>query len=167
VLKSQSRLWRPLAFATICLLLLGNGSSATSVTTFTTQVTIAAACTINSAVTLNFGSQGVLGANADQTATLQIQCTNTTNYNIGLDAGTGTGATVAVRKMMSGANAVNYSLYSDSGHTIVWGNTLGTDTVAAAASGASQSFTIYGRIPAQTTPAPGTYSDMVTVTIMY
>jgi spore coat protein U-like protein len=168
VLKSQSRLWRPLAFATIGLLLLGNGSSATSVTsTFTTQVTIAAACTINSAVTLNFGSQGVLGANADQTATLQIQCTNTTNYNIGLDAGTGTGATVAVRKMMSGGNAVNYSLYSDSGHTIVWGNTLGTDTVAAAASGVSQSFTIYGRIPAQTTPAPGTYSDMVTVTIMY
>jgi spore coat protein U-like protein len=168
VLKSQSRLWRHLAFVTICLLLLGNNSSATSVTsTFTTQVTIAAACTINSAVALNFGSQGALGANVDQTATLQIQCTNTTNYNIGLDAGTGTGATVAVRKMMSGGNAVNYSLYSDSGRTTVWGNTVGSDTVTAVANGASQSFTLYGRIPAQTTPAPGAYSDMVTVTIMY
>ena len=167
MLKSQSRFWRQLVFVIICLLQLGNGSSATSVTsTFTTQVTIAAGCTINSAVTLNFSSQGVLGANTDQTATLQIQCTNTTNYNIGLDAGTGTGATVAVRKMMSGGNAVNYSLYSDSGHTTVWGNTVGTDTVAAAASGAS-SFTIYGRIPAQATPTPGTYTDTVTVTIMY
>jgi spore coat protein U-like protein len=164
----QSRLGRQFVCATIYLLLLVNASFATSVTsTFTTQVTIAAACTINSAATLNFGSQGVLGANADQTATLQVQCTNTTNYNIGLDAGTGVGATVAVRKMMSGGNAVNYSLYSDSGHTTVWGNTIGTDTVAAAASGASQSFTVYGRIPAQTTPAPGTYSDTVTVTIMY
>lgn len=168
MLKFQNRLGRQFFLVASCLLLLVNASFATSVTsTFTTQVTIAAACTINSAATLNFGSQGVLTANADQTATLQIQCTNTTNYNIGLDAGTGAGATVAVRKMTSGANAVNYSVYSDSGHTTVWGNTVGTDTVAAAASGASQSFTLYGRIPAQTTPAPGTYSDTVTVTIMY
>jgi spore coat protein U-like protein len=168
VLKFQNRLGRQFVCVIICLLQLVSVSFATSVTsTFTTQVTIAAACTINSAATLNFGSQGVLGANADQTATLQIQCTNTTNYNIGLDAGTGLGATVAVRKMMSGGNAVNYSLYCDSGRTIVWGNTVGTDAMAAAANGAAQSFTIYGRIPAQMTPAPGTYSDTVTVTIMY
>jgi spore coat protein U-like protein len=168
MLKYQNRLKLKFAVATVCLLQFVSASFASTTTsTFTTQVMIAASCTINSASTLNFGSQGVLIANVDQTSTLQVQCTNTTPYNIGLDAGTGTGATVAVRKMTSGANTVNYSLYSDSGRATVWGNTVGTDTVAAIGSGASQSYTVYGRVMAQTTPAPGTYNDTVTLTVTY
>jgi len=155
-----------LAFA--CLLALGGAShTATTTTTFTVQITITASCTINSASTLNFGSQGVLSANVDQTSTIQVQCTNTTPYNIGLDAGTGTGATVAARKMTNGANTVTYSLYSDSGRTTVWGNTIGTDTVAATGNGAAQSYTVYGRVPPQTTPAPAVYTDTITVTVTY
>jgi spore coat protein U-like protein len=141
--------------------------AATTTSTFTVQVTIAASCTINSASTLNFGSQGVLIANVDQTSTLQVQCTNTTPYNIGLDAGTGSGATVAVRKLTNGAATVNYSLYSDSGRTTVWGNTIGTNTVAATGNGAAQSYTVYGRVTAQTTPAPAVYTDTITVTVTY
>ena len=156
------------AVGTVCLLTFASASLASTTTsTFTTQVTLIASCTINSASTLNFGSQGVLIANVDQTSTLQVQCTNTTPYNIGLDAGTGTGATVAVRKMTSGANTVNYSLYSDSGRATVWGNTIGTNTVAATGNGASQSYTVYGRVTAQTTPAPATYTDTITVTVTY
>jgi spore coat protein U-like protein len=156
------------ALGVACVLLLMNPSfSATTTSTFTVQVAITASCTINSAATLNFGSQGVLIANVDQTSALQVQCTNTTPYNIGLNAGTGSGATVAVRKMTSGGNTVNYSLYSDSGRTTVWGNTVGTDTVAATGNGAAQSYTIYGRITAQTTPAPSTYTDTITVTVTY
>ena len=145
----------------------GSAFAATTTTTFTVQITITASCVINSASTLNFGGQGVLTANVDNTWTIQVQCTNTTPYNIGLDAGTGTGATVAVRKMTNGANTITYSLYSDSGHTTVWGNTVGTNTVAATGSGASQSYTVYGRVTAQTTPAPATYTDTVTVTVTY
>jgi len=165
-IKSRNKL--KFAAAIVCLLPFASASLASTTTsTFTTQVTLAASCTINSASTLNFGSQGVLIAAVNQTSTVQVQCTNTTPYNIGLDAGGGTGATVAVRKMTSGANTVNYSLYTDTGHTTVWGNTVGTDTVAAIGSGASQSYTVYGQVPAQTTPAPGTYTDTVTVTVTY
>ena len=167
-LKLQARLCLKGALIVACLLQLVSASHATTTTsTFTVQATIIASCTINSASTLNFGSIGVLTAAVNQTSTLQVQCTNTTPYNISLDPGTGTGATVAVRKMTSGANTVNYSLYSDSGRATVWGNTVGTDTVAATGSGASQSYTVYGRVTAQTTPAPGTYSDTVTVTVTY
>jgi spore coat protein U-like protein len=167
-LKLQARLCLKGALIVACLLQLVSASfAATTTSTFTVQATIIASCTINSASTLNFGSIGVLTAAVNQTSTLQVQCTNTTPYNIGLDVGTGTGATVAVRKMTSGANAVNYSLYSDSGRATVWGNTVGTDTVAATGSGASQSYTVYGRVTAQTTPAPGTYNDTVTVTVTY
>lgn len=141
--------------------------AATTTTTFAVQMTITASCVINSASTLNFGSSGVLSANIDQTSTLQVQCTNTTPYNIGMNAGTGTGATVAVRKMTSGGNTINYTLYSDSGRTTVWGNTVGTDTIAATGSGAAQSYTVYGRVPAQTTPTPAAYTDTITVTVTY
>jgi spore coat protein U-like protein len=156
------------ALAACFLLPWANTSHAASTTsTFAVQVAITATCTINSASTLNFGTQGVLATNVDQTSTIQVTCTNTTPYNIGLDAGTGSGATVATRKLTSGGATVNYSLYSDSGRATVWGNTVSTDTVAGTGNGSAQSFTVYGRIPAQTTPAPGNYADTITVTVTY
>ena len=159
---------RKIAFAALLLLPLANAANAaTATSTFSVQMTVTSSCVINSASTLNFGNAGVLVANVDNTSTLQVQCTNTTPYNIGLNAGTGSGATVAVRKMTGGSSTINYSLYSDSGRTTVWGNTVGTNTVAGTGNGASQSYTVYGRVPAQTTPAAATYTDTITVTVTY
>ena len=149
------------------LAIQGLALAATATTSFQVQLTIEAQCLINSTSTLSFGTQGVLSANVDQTSTVQIQCTNTTPYTIGLDAGTGTGATVATRKLTGGGATINYSLYSDAARTSVWGTTIGSNTVASTGTGASQSFTVYGRIPAQTTPAPATYTETITVTVTY
>lgn len=155
-------------YIAVGLTLVGGGAyAATATTTFTVSATIAATCIINSAGNLNFGAQGVLSANVDQTSTISVQCTNTTPYTVGLDPGTGSGATVAVRKLTNGGATINYSLYSDSGRSTVWGETVSTDTVAGTGNGAAQSLTVYGRIPAQTTPAPNTYSDTITVTVTY
>jgi spore coat protein U-like protein len=75
---------------------------------------------------------------------------------------------VTTRKMTSGGGAtINYSLYTDSGRTTVWGNTIGTNTVAGTGSGSSQGLTVFGRIPPQTTPAPATYSDSIIATVTY
>ncbi len=144
----------------------GTSYAASTTSTFAVQATIAATCTINSASTLNFGTLGVLASNTDQTSTIQVACTNTTPYNIGLDAGTGSGATVATRKLTSGSAGQLLALQRQRTHH-VWGTTIGTDTVAATGSGAAQSYTVYGRIPAQTTPAPGNYADTITVTVTY
>jgi spore coat protein U-like protein len=108
-----------------------------------------------------------LTAAINQTSTIQVQCTNTTPYNIGLDAGTATGATVTTRKMTNGAATVSYNLYSNAGMTTNWGNTVGTDTVSGTGNGASQSYTVYGSVPAQTTPAEGTHTDTITITVTY
>jgi spore coat protein U-like protein len=145
----------------------GSAQAATATTSFQVQLTIEAQCLINSASTLSFGTQGVLSANVDQTSTIQVQCTDTTPYTIGLDAGTGAGATVATRKLTGGGSTINYSLYTNAGRTSVWGTTIGSNTVASTGTGAAQSFTVYGRIPAQTTPAPATYTDTITVTVTY
>ncbi len=156
------------ALVTAALVGASPSEAQTATTTFTVQITIVANCIINSASTLNFGgSQGVLAANVDQTSTISVQCTNTTPYNIALDAGIGAGATVAVRRMTSGGNTIDYSLYRDAGRSQVWGTTVLTNTVAATGNGAAQLQTVYGRVPPQTTPAPATYTDTITVTVSY
>jgi spore coat protein U-like protein len=142
--------------------------SQTQTSQFSVQMTITADCQITSAGSLSFGSAGVIATNRDGTSAIVVQCTNGTAYNVGLNEGTGTGATVATRKMTGpGAATVNYTLYSDSAHSSVWGNTVGTDTKSANGTGAAQSYTVYGRVLPQTTPAPGSYSDTVTVTLTY
>jgi len=138
----------------------------TSQFTFTVSATVTTSCSV-SAANLGFGSVGVLTANVDATSTVTPQCTNTTPYNVGLNAGTAPGATVTTRKMSSGGNTTSYWLYSNSGRTTNWGNTVGTDTVAGTGSGSNQALTVYGRVPAQTTPAPGSYSDTIVVTTTY
>ncbi|MEI9429835.1 Csu type fimbrial protein [Mesorhizobium sp. Cs1299R1N3] len=120
-----------------------------------------------SASSVNFGSVGVLASNTDATGSVTVRCTNTTPYTIGLSAGTGSGATVANRKMTSGVKTVMYSLYSDSARTAIWGNTIGTDSSAGTGTGLDQIYSVYARAPAQTTPAPGTYSDTIVVTVTY
>lgn len=141
--------------------------AASTTTTSTPEIALAPTCTIDSAPTLNFGNLGILAANVDRSSTIQITCTDAAPYNIGLDSGIGSAATAATRQMTSGSAVVNYSLYSDSAHTTLWGSTVGTDAVAATGNGTGQSYTVYGRVPPQTTPAPGTYTDTVTVTVTY
>jgi spore coat protein U-like protein len=149
-------------------MLCGVAHAATTTTTFQVKLTITAQCTIVSASILDFGSNGVINANIDQTSTLNVQCTNSTPYNIGFNAGTTTGGTIATRLMTGPASAtVQYSLYTTAARTVVWGNTVGTDTVAGTGNGASQAFTVYGRVPTQTTSAPGNYTDTVTATVTY
>ena len=137
-------------------------------TNFNVQITIQAACQINSAGNLDFGTSGVIAAPIDATSNIVVQCTASTPFSLGLSAGAGTGATVANRLMTSPAGGtITYSLYTTAAHTTVWGNTVGTDRQTGTGTGAPQTFTVYGRIPAQTTPAVGVYTDTVTATLNY
>src|ERR1700726_2587860 len=72
---------------------------------FNVQVTIAATCVVTSASNLNFGTQGVLAVNIDQTSTINVTCTNTTPYNVGLHKGLN-GGSVTTRQMKSAGPAL-------------------------------------------------------------
>jgi spore coat protein U-like protein len=139
----------------------------TSQTTFQVTANVVAACSV-SASTLGFGAYDpAAGSPNDSGTALQVTCTTGAAYTIGLNAGTGTGATVAARKMTLSSNTLDYSLYQDSGRTTVWGNTPGTDTVASTGNGAQQSFGVYGRISAAQNVPAGSYSDTITVTVTF
>jgi len=137
--------------------------------TFDVTLKIIADCTI-AANALDFGqSQGVLATSVNVNTTLNITCTNTTPYNIGLNAGTGTGSTTAARLMSgTGANTstVAYTLYQASGATN-WGNTQGTDTKSSTGTGTAQTHTVFGVVPAQSTPQPDTYKSTITATVYF
>jgi spore coat protein U-like protein len=143
-----------------------NADAATATANLSVSMTISAQC-ITSAATMTFPATGVISAAVDTSTTISVQCTNGTTYNVGFDQGAGTGATVATRKMTNGAATINYSLYQDSGRATVWGNTVGTNTVAGTGNGAAQSLTVYGRVPVQTSPAVGTYADTVQLVVTY
>ena len=86
------RWWREilsLCLAAWALLIpIGYASATTTTSTFQSQVTIVASCTILNAANLDFGSNGILTANVDQTNSIQVQCTSSTPFDIGFDAGT-------------------------------------------------------------------------------
>ena len=101
------------------------------------------------------------------TATITVTCTNTTPYNIGLDPGLGTSATVTTRTMNVGGASLNYVLTSDAAHAINWGQTIGTDTIHVVATLTPIITTIYGQIAAGQFVAPGAYTDTIAATVTY
>jgi len=133
-------------------------------THFTLTVVIQTACTI-SANPLSFGTYS--RALLDATTTLSINCTDTTPYNVGLNAGTTTGASVTNRMMTGpGGALLDYSLYSNSARTTNWGNSTGS-WVSGTGSGTAQPLTVYGQIPANQKTISGTYTDTITATVNY
>ena len=154
--------WEYIPLLNTCPDILGGTTS----TSFTVTATVTPSCTV-STVGANFGTVGSLASAIDTTGTVNVACSNGAPYNVGIGAGNGIGATVSARKMTSGANTVTYSLYSNAGRTTVWGNTIGTDTVTGTGVGSNQALTVYGRVPAGISPAPGTYTDSAIVTVTY
>jgi spore coat protein U-like protein len=142
----------------------------TAIATFNVTLVIVADCTI-AANPLDFGTTGVLDTNIDAQTSLDVTCTSTTPYNVGLDAGNVPGSTVANR-LMAGVTAATgstatYQLYQDPARTIVWGNTQATDTLSGVGTGVAQSIPVYGRVPPQDTPPPDTYLATVTATVYF
>ena len=129
------------------------------------SATVNASCAI-SPNALAFGVYA--GSQVRQTTTISVTCTNTTAYNVGLDAGTTSGATVSNRKLSDGnGHTLNDALYQDSGYSTNWGNTVGTDTETGSGTGSAQSLNVYGQIAASQTPVPGSYTDTITATVTY
>ena len=123
-----------------------------AIASFTVTAVVQAQCTI-SASTLAFGTYAGWLINAS--SVLTVTCINTTAFNIGLNAGTSTGATVTTRKMTGPTSAtLSYKLFRDSARTQNWGNTVGTDTLLSQGNGTARQYSVYGQIPAGQYVAP-------------
>jgi spore coat protein U-like protein len=165
--QSRSHAVRSLIGATLALAGLTSAPAlaSTATTTFNVTATVQATCII-SASNLGFGNYS--GSAIATTTSLSVTCTNGTSYNVGLNAGTASGATVTTRAMTGpGGATLGYGLYQDSGHSTNWGNTVGTDTKSGTGNGSAQTLTVYGNLSGNQYPTPGSYSDTITATITY
>jgi spore coat protein U-like protein len=113
---------------------------------------------------VSFGSYDVFSnSNLDSTGTISINCDQFNSFEMSLSPG---GGTYASRSMASGANRLNYNLYTDAARTTVWGDGTG-GTAIVTAGGTSASRTVYGRIPAKQNAFVGNYSDVVIATVEF
>ncbi|MBO9880013.1 spore coat U domain-containing protein [Xanthomonas sp. D-109] len=145
----------------------GKGGGTSVQFPFVASATAAPTCTIASIADLDFGTQSGLIDNAlNYTTTLSMNCRARTAWQVSLD--NGQNASGNVRRMRSASGQyLTYELYRDAARTQRWGSTLNTDTLTGIGTGIAQSLTLHGRVPAQQTPAPGSYSDVVKVTVTY
>lgn len=121
---------------------------------------------------LAFGTYTPGGAALNTNGSLSLTCTDGDTYTVALDAGSGSGATLATRILTnpSPAGTLQYTIYTTTARTTVWGDgTAGTATVPGTGTGALQSITVPGTIFAgQTaTVTPGNYTDTVNITVTF
>jgi spore coat protein U-like protein len=168
----KHRFIRPLFAASLLLVAGLAGAATTPGTNMSVAATVSAYCAINSAGGISFTAFEPNNGAQTASSTISVNCTNTTPFDIALSAGSGTGATVANgRVMMNGTNTLTYQLYSDTGRTVIWGDTAGTNTVrltgAGFGTGTEKTATVYAKIPSQPNAVPGSYTDTVVVTVSY
>jgi spore coat protein U-like protein len=147
-----------------------------------------AAATVHAATTVSctasaggiaFGIYNPLSAIANtSTGTLQVTCngrgTGSANVTVNVTLSAGLSGSYANRKMSSGVNGLNYNIFWSTAYNQIVGDgsggsfagTAGPFVVPAGSSNFATG-TFYGRIPASQDVAPGSYSDVITVTVTY
>jgi spore coat protein U-like protein len=121
-------------------------------------------CTINT-IPIDFGTIYDNTINTVATGEITITCPSPTAIQIKLDAGQHSGGHFNLRRMRSArGTTLQYNLYQNVGHTLVWGDNTDSTKIM---KGMSSSYLIYGKIPANQSVSPGTYSDSVLIMVEY
>jgi spore coat protein U-like protein len=121
---------------------------------------------------LAFGTYDQTSATAkDANITMTITCSGVaTLFTADVSMSTGGSGSATARRMASGSNLLYYNIYSDSNHSIVWGDGTGGAPIVqvpiGGLLGATATATAYGRIPALQNVAVGSYTDTVTITVI-
>jgi spore coat protein U-like protein len=112
---------------------------------------------------------------SSSSGTITVTCTVTL---LGLLEGwtillsSGNSGTFAARQMSVAGKSLSYNLYTTAAHTQVWGDgTVGTGTISdlqlLTIGTNSYPYTVYGTVPALQDQPPGTYMDVIVVTVNY
>jgi len=152
----------------LSLLAAAPAAAGASTGQFRVTLTIQAECKLKVANDVGFAAMGDFPSATNDNEFIGAQGAGRAPYNIGLNAGAGSGATVPVRRMATTVGeAENYTLFRDAAATQIWGDTISSNTLPANSNGAVETFTVYGRVPARTMTPAGHFSDTVQVVITY
>lgn len=144
--------------------------AATATTTMGVTAVVLSTC-VAVATPVVFGNYSLTAVDANGLIT--VTCTpDVLSYNVGLDAGTGSGATTSSRKLTSltSTDTMSYGLFRDASRTQNWGEAAGDMQPSSAATtslGAIKTFSVFGRLGGSQTGAIGAYLDTIQVTVNY
>lgn len=127
----------------------------------------AQSCTV-SASPVSFGAYDPFyGGDVDVTGSVTVDCTEATPWVASLSAGLHSSGSFSPRKMRHASLAffLEYELYLGPARTTVWGD--GSGSTSTGSGTGDGELTVYGRLPALQNVHVGTYSDTVTVTVVY
>jgi len=129
-------------------------------------------CNIN-ATGVSFGGYDVFASTPrDATGTINVDC-NIPAQNpqgplaVTVSISPGNSGTFTPRQMQGSGAVLNYNLYTSPSFSTIWGDGSGGSQVQSSMVNRDTPFsaTIYGRIPARQNVTPGTYSDLLIVTV--
>ena len=142
----------------------------TTTTTFAVTATVNSTCS-TTATALAFPAYTPGGGAVIQSSTGSVKCTKNSPYTVALNGGVG--GTVAQRLMSSGANTLQYQLYTTAGLATVWGDGTGSSVMqpgTGSGVATANTLTVYGQVPDNAfnqAVVPAGYTDTITVTVSY
>ena len=140
-----------------------------------TDVSAAINCRFQEAPAVAFGPYDVFSPIATTaTSTLIFRCTGIGNGTsvvaVSLSPGNSNNAqTRTLRELAGGSDVLNYNIFSDPGHTQIWGGGSSghAPVVVSVANNNTEILTMYGLIPAQQNAGMGRYGDSLSVTLNF
>ncbi len=157
---------------------IGVGIFLVGLNAVTSEAATTVTCTA-AATAIAFGTYSPLSATPNQsTGTLKVTCTGrgtgSANVTVNVTLSTGLSNSYATRTMLSAANSLNYNIYWSTAYNQIVGDGSGGSFA-----GSTQPFTVtaggtnfatgtfYGMVPAGQDVAPGSYADVIAVTVTY
>lgn len=141
-------------------------------TTMSVSMTVPISCTV-SATAMSFGTNNPATTSAQSQSSISVNCPSGAAYNVALDVGThGNNRLRNIQNTADPTQTIPYILYRDAARTQRWGDsdfafTADGSSVAGTGSGANQTLTVYGLTGVVTGRTAGTYTDSVTVTVLF
>ena len=164
------------AAAMLAAVLAGQAQAGSSGGTITATITIKGNCHLSATSQVNFGTVDPTNpSNVSGAGSISVVCTKgSTISSIQLDPGGNFGS--GKRRMTDGVgDFIAYELYTDSGHTTLWGD--GTSGIGGALNGGfsasssattPQNYSVYGLVRATSLDVPAnSYNDTVNVTVNF
>lgn len=129
-------------------------------------------CSFVTVVGVSFGSYDTLSASpVDSTGSLTYNCQNVgPTDQITIDLSKGSASTYTPRRILSGANVLQFNLFRDAARTVIWGDNTGGSShygPERPPDGTNVTVTVYGRIPGSQNVKAGSYADTIVATINF
>jgi spore coat protein U-like protein len=141
-----------------------------TIAAFTAQTSLSAtSCTFTSVNPVRFGIYDIFSTqpNNNGVGSLTIDCKGSGNDNFEVTLSTGQSHSYTPRTMRSGANHLDYNLYTGADRSTVWGDGHGGSQLLTVRKNKATTLNVFGQIPAGQDVAIGTYTDPIVATVTF